>query len=444
MTNQNNKGSKKLLNAWAFYDWANSVHSLVITSTIFPIFYGSIFRLAGIEKVTIFGGAIARIPLISYVTSIAFVCIAIIIPILSGIADYKGNKKTFLKFFCYLGALSCIGLYWFSIEQIYFSLACYFLGLIGFWVSFALNNSYLPDIAFPHQHDSISAKGFSLGYIGSVILLIINLLMVMKCDWFGITETPEEPASVIAMRYSFVSVGIWWIIFSQYSFYHLPKGNKNESKKRNKNILFNGFEQLLQTWKELKKTKRLKKFLSAFFIYCMAVQTIMLIATFFGEKEIQWEGDTERTMGLITSILVIQLVAILGASITAKASKQFGNISTLLFINVIWVGICIYAFFIITPNEFYIAAGLVGLVMGAIQTLSRSTYSKFLPNTSNTTSFFSFYDVTEKISIVIGTFIYGWFSQQTGSVRVSVLLLGLFFVLGIWLLLQVPKEEIKN
>ena len=379
------KGSKKLLNAWAFYDWANSVYSLVISSAIFPIFYGALFRVAGIERVVIFGGEIARAPLISYVTSLAFVFIAIVTPLVSGIADYLGNKRLFLKFFCYLGALSCIGLYWFSLENIYFGLVCYFFGLVGFWVSFAINNSYLPDIAFPEQQDGISAKGFSLGYVGSVILLIFNLAMVMQPDVFGITDNGGEVAEIKAMKYSFISVGIWWILFSQYTFAHLPKGYKREGER--KNIVLNGFRELKSVWHQLGENVRLKRYLGAFFVYSMAVQTIMLIATYFGEEEISWGTDSERTTGLIISILVIQIVAIFGATVTARISKKYGNINTLMVINCIWVALCVYAYFLQTPMDFYIAASFVGVVMGGIQALSRSTYSKFLPETTDTTSF---------------------------------------------------------
>ena len=429
------KGSKKLLNAWAFYDWANSVYSLVIASAIFPIYYGALFRIADIEKISIFGGEIARAPLISYTTSIAFVFIALITPLISGIADYMGNKKMFMQFFCYLGGVSCIGLYWFSLENIELGLLCYFFGLVGFWVSFAINNSYLPDIAFPEQQDRISAKGFSMGYIGSVILLLINLAMVMKPALFGISGAGAE---LIAMRYSFASVGIWWILFSQYTFYHLPAGNKREGERHR--VVLNGFRELKAVWRQLGDEVRLKRYLGAFFVYSMAVQTIMLIAAYFGEEEINWGSDSERTMGLIVSILVIQLVAIPGATLTARASGAFGNIKTLVVVNMLWVIICVYAYFVTTPTEFYIAAGSVGVVMGGIQALSRSTYSKFLPETKDTASFFSFYDVAEKIGIVIGTFLYGMVAQFTGSMRNATIFLGLFFILGAILLLRVNKK----
>lgn len=433
------KGSQRLLNAWAFYDWANSVYSLVIASAIFPIYYGALFRMAGIEEVNIFGGSIARAPLISYVTSAAFVFIALVMPLLSGIADYLGNKKVFMKFFCYLGGLACVGLYWFSLENIYMGLACYFLGLVGFWVSYAINNSYLPDIAYPEQQDGVSARGFSLGYAGSVMLLVLNLAMVMGPQRFGITDSVGQPAELMAMRYSFVSVGIWWIGFSQYTFFYLPHGFKKEGVRTH--IIFNGFRELQGVWRQMREAVRLKRYLGAFFVYSMAVQTVMLIATYFGEEEIAWGSDSERTTGLIVSILVIQVVAIAGATLTARASGVLGNISTLIIVNCLWLAICVYAYYLRTPMDFYTAAGAVGLVMGGIQALSRSTYSKLLPETKDTTSFFSFFDVAEKIGIVIGTFLYGFVAQFTGSMRNATIFLGLFFALGIVLLLRVPKKE---
>lgn len=431
------KGSKKLLTAWAFYDWANSVYSLVIASAVFPIFYGALFKSRGLEYVTVFGGEIRSTPLISYTTAAAFLFVSVIAPILSGIADYLGNKKNFMKFFCYLGGLSCIGLYFFSLDRIYLSLLLYFFGLVGFWGSVVFYNSYLPDIAFPEQQDRVSAKGYSLGYIGSVFLLIFNLMMVMNPTWFGLTEGGE--GSMRAMQISFVTVGIWWIGFAQYSFYFLPKGRGNGTK-IHRRIILNGFKELRNVYHTLSENKRLKRYLSAFFVYSMAVQTIMLVATYFGEQEIDWGDDSAKTTGLIVSILIIQLVAVLGAFLTSRASEKFGNIQTLIVINGIWVVICIYAFTMHSTIQFYMAAAVVGLVMGGIQSLSRSTYSKFLPDTTDTTSYFSFYDVAEKIGIVIGMLIYGFIDQITGSMRNSVLFLILFFIIGIILLTRVPKK----
>jgi len=401
------KGSKKLLNAWAFYDWANSVYSLVIASSVFPLYYQALFSSAGIEYITIFGGTIRSTPLITYTTAIAFIFISFLIPILSGIADFVGNKKVFMKFFCYLGAFSCMGLYFFNLENILTSLLFYFLALIGFWCSWIFYNSYLPDVAYPEQQDKLSAKGFSLGYIGSVLLLLFNLAMIMFPEFFGLGN--DGASKMKAMQISFVSVGVWWLVFSQYTFYYLPKGNAN-SNKVTWHILFDGYRELKSVYLSLSENRVLKSYLCAFFVYSMAVQTVMLVATYFGEQEINWGSDNQKTIGLISSILIIQLVAVIGAQLTSKASSKFGNLPTLIVINLIWAVICVAAFFMTIPLQFYITAGFVGMVMGGIQALSRSTYSKFLPNTKDTASYFSFYDVSEKIGIVIGMLIYAKFN----------------------------------
>ena len=423
------KGSKKLLNAWAFYDWANSVYTLTIASSIFPIFYSALF-LSEIKTVDAFGFEFKSTALITFVTAFTFLVVAFTSPILSGIADYVGNKKNFMKFFCYVGGLGCIGLFWFSLDHIYLSILFYFMGLIGYWGSLVFYNSYLPDIAFPEQQDSISAKGFSLGYFGSVILLIVNLGMVMSQD--------DGESKMQMMRYSFITVGLWWILFSQYSFYWLPKG-ASSGHKVTRAVIFNGLKELQQVWKQLKLNLRLKRYLYAFFVFSMAVQTIMLVAVYFGEEEIAWGNDGEKTTGLIVSILVIQLVAVLGAFLTSKASSIFGNIKTLIGVNFIWMCLCFYAYFMKTPFQFYIAASIVGLVMGGIQSLARSTYSKFLPETEDTTSYFSFFDVAEKIGIVIGMVIFATIDQITGTMRNAILFLFIFFLVGIILLFRVPK-----
>lgn len=430
------KGSKKLLNAWAFYDWANSVYTLTVASSIFPIFYSALFisNASEIKTVWAFGFEFKSTALITFVTAFTFLVVSVMSPILSGIADYVGNKMNFLKFFCYVGSAGCIGLYWFDVSPggIHLSLLFYFMGLIGYWGSLVFYNSYLPDIAFPEQQDSISAKGFSLGYFGSVILLIINLVMVMSQS--------DGAAKMQMMRYSFITVGIWWALFSQYTFYYLPKGTSS-GHKVTMNVVFNGLKELQQVWKQLKQNLRLKRYLYAFFVFSMAVQTIMLVAVYFGEEEIAWGSDGEKTTGLIVSILVIQLVAIAGAILTSMASKKFGNIKALIGVNFIWMSLCFYAYFMETPVQFYIAAGIVGLVMGGVQSLARSTYSKFLPETDDTTSYFSFYDVAEKIGIVIGMVIFASIDQITGTMRNAILFLFIFFLFGIILLFRVPQKK---
>lgn len=440
------KGSKKLLNAWVSYDWANSVYPLVISTAIFPIYYGTLTD----DYITFLGHSFKNTALISYITAFAFVILVFLSPLLSGIADYTGGKKNFMKFFCYSGSIACILLYWFDLDNLNLSLIYYFIALIGFWASLVFYNSYLPEIAYPEQQDKVSAKGYAMGYLGSVILLLINLIMINFPDLFGIIDSNGVVAEIKAMKISFIMVGVWWFLFSQYTFYYLP-GRKyykqlrlsDSAYKKDSNVIFSGFQELKSVWDELKDNQTLKTFLTAFFIYSIALQTVILVATYFGEAEISW-NEGEKTGGLILSILLIQLIAIVGAILSAKMSDKIGNLKTLIILNIIWALICIFAYYVETSTEFYIAAGFVGLVMGGIQALSRSTFSKLIPATTKTTSYFSFYDISQKLSIVIGMTLFATIDQITGSMRNSILLFFVFFVAGAIILIKLNKKTTLN
>lgn len=414
--------NKRIISAWTFYDWANSVYPLVITTAIFPIFYEAIVP----EKVDFFGFNLINTELYSYVVSFSFIIVSILSPILSGVADYSGNKKTFMKFFCYLGAVSCMSLYFFDVLPLEISMISVLLASVGFWGSLVFYNAYLPEIATPDLHDKISAQGFSRGYIGSSLLLIICLVLIQVLG--------------VDARYSFVLTGLWWIGFSQITYARLP--NNIYNKKPHGNILLKGFNELNSVWNQLKQIKQLKRYLGAFFIYSMGVQTVMIMAIFFGTKEISWADEASKTTGLIISVLIIQFIAIPGAYLMAYLSGKIGNIKTIGINIFIWIGICYGAYaFVTTPLHFYIVAGVVGFVMGGIQSLSRSTYSKLLPETQDHASFFSFYDVVEKIGIVIGTFAFGYIEGITNDMRQSILVIILFFIVGFLLLLTIPKNK---
>jgi len=428
------RGSKKLIGAWALYDWANSVYSLVISSAIFPIYYSQ-YVFSQTNSVEILNLDINKDTLISSVSALSFLLIAFLSPLLSGIADFIGNKKIFMKFFVYMGSISCIGLYWFELETIEISLLFYTLGLIGFWGSLVYYNSYLTDITYPNQTNRVSANGYTMGYIGSVILLLINLIMINFYETFGFES------EISAMKSSFAIVGVWWLAFSQYSFYHLPSGNKGV--KIPKNIIWNGFKELKGVYKFIRTSKRFTRFLLAFFIFSFSLQTVLYIASYFGVSEIEWTSSSEQTSGLIISILLIQVVAIGGAYIFTKMAQKYGNILVLTFAIFLWGAVCLYAYFIKTPIQFYMIAGLVGLLMGGTQPVARATYSLFIPDTKDTTSFFSFYDVTEKIGIVFGMIFYAIAAQITGTVRFSVIIFMFFFFLGAILLTRVPRID-KN
>ncbi len=416
------KGSLKLINAWAFYDWANSVYSLVIATAVFPIYYESVTSDNG-GMVTFFGTTFQNTTLLSYSLSFSFLMVAFLSPILSGIADYSGNKKSFMKFFCYMGSLSVMSLFFFKDQDtLWIGILATILASIGFWGSIVFYNSYLPEIAFPEQHDKVSARGFMFGYTGSVLLLAFNLAMVMKPDLFGITD-PTLPA-----RISFLMVGIWWMGFAQVSFHFLPSNSHN--KKINNEIIFRGINELKVVLISLKKLTSLKQLLIAFFLYSIGVQTIILLAGIYGKVELGIE-----TSQLIITILLIQIVAIFGAFLFSRISGKIGNIKTLKLTIAIWGFICFAAYLLEKDNpnidiQFYALGGLIGMVLGAIQSLSRSTYSKLLPDTEDHTTYFSFFDVTEKIAIVLGTFIFGFVGALTNSMRNSIFILAIFFLLG--------------
>jgi MFS transporter, UMF1 family len=435
------KGDKRLINAWTFYDWANSSYPMVITSTIFPIFYENVTstRVDGrvvSDMVTLFGMNFRNSELYSYVAALSFIIVSLTSPILSGIADYSGSKKRFLQIYCYLGSLCTASLFFFNKEYLGLCLLSFLFATVGYWGSIVFYNAYLPEIAEPEDHDKVSAKGFARGYLGGALLLIINLVLIRG---FGM------PA-----KYAFVSVGIWWLGFAQITFPKLPR---SESKGRGQAVITKGFKELWKVWNEFKGIPRLKRFLLSFFIYSMGVQTVMLMATLFAKKEIT---DTVMVNGvmqevpiadsaLIISILLIQFLGIAGSHLFSYVSKRIGNLQALGIILFIWVAVCggIYQF-VYTSAAFYIAASVVGLVMGGVQALSRSTYSKLLPDTKDNASYFSFYDVCEKVGIVIGMFSFGFIEGITGGMRNSILALIIFFILGFIVLSTVPSAKQSN
>ncbi|MBE7692762.1 MFS transporter [Tenacibaculum finnmarkense genomovar finnmarkense] len=425
------RGDKKLINAWAFYDWANSVYSLVISTAVFPLYYSAVTK----GKTVRFLGMDWEHPdsLYSYALSFSFLVVAFISPILSGIADYTGSKKKFMKFFCWMGGLSVIALYFFKgVDTVWIGILFTILASIGFWASWVFYNAYLPEVALPEQQDKASAKGFMYGYVGSVILLIINLILIQKPDLFGITTG-------MASRISFVMVGLWWIGFAQITFKKLPDDIYN--KQPDNDYIWKGYRELKIVYKELLNYPTLKRFLISFFFLSIGVQTIILMAAIFGSSELNLP-----TFNMILTILLVQIIAIFGAYIFSRISGKFGNITALKITIIIWMLVCLFAFSLDKTQEnvgiyFYGLGGLLGLVQGAIQTLTRSTYSKLLPDTQDHATYFSFYDVTEKIAIVLGTSVYGTLYAITDSMQWSVLCLAVFFLASLLVLSTMKKTK---
>ncbi len=427
-TSRSEKTPEQVKKAWTMYDWANSVYSLVITTAIFPIFFNALTSDRNesgeiINDTVIFWGyELINTQLYSYVLGASFLFVIIASPLLSGMADVTGRKLQMMKAFCYSGALGCISLYFFNPEHLEWSMAALFLANIGFWGSLGFYNAFLPEIAPPEEHDKLSAKGFAMGYIGSVVLLLICLGLIMGVGSF---MTP----------WAFILVAVWWVTWSQTTFRTLPSNPKNQ--KITRDLFSSGFRELRQVARDMAGRKDLIRFLWAFFVLSMALQTIMLMASSFGIKEVNLK-DNE----LIVAIIAVQLLSIPGAFFVSWVSSKIGNIKTLMGCIVVWAGVCVYTYGLVQDvNGFYVAAGIIGFMMGGTQSLNRSSYSKMLPQTEDHASYFSFYEVLEKGGLIIGMFSWGYIEGFTGSMRSSVLALILFFAISLIFLKLIPKNE---
>jgi MFS transporter, UMF1 family len=433
--------NKKTIRAWTLYDWANSSFPLVINSAIFPAFFEAKTKveMSGgkfSDAVTVLGFHFKNTEFYSYVVSLSLLVVCFTAPILSGIADYKGNKKTFLSIFCILGASSCAGLFFFDQHHLGYSMMPFMLATIGYWGSIVFYNAYLPEIASEDMQDKVSARGFALGYLGSSILLIVNIVLITM----GKNAKDAGGDNFYPANYAFISVALWWLIFAQYTLRKLP-GNSLENKKAKGHILTNGFKELRQVFRELKDQLNLKKFLWSYFFYNMAVQTVMYMAVLFAAKAIQWPDESLKQTALIISILLIQFLGIAGSFLFSWLSSKIGNTSVLKIAVGLWIFICVMVvFFVYTPMHFYITAASVGIVMGGTQALSRSTYSKLLPETHDTASYFSFFDVSEKVGIVLGVFMFGFIEGVTGDIRQSIWSLIVCFVIGLVMLFSVKMK----
>lgn len=421
----------KTVRAWCMYDWANSVYSLVITSAIFPVYYKAVAKTEGSDIVSFLGLKILNSNLYSYALSFSFLVVALIIPLLSGMADYSGRKKSYMRVFVWLGALSCMGLFFFrDTDTLWMGILFSITASIGYSGSLVFYDAFLPEVVTEDRFDVTSARGYSMGYYGSVLMMVLCLLMIMNFDALGFASEGE------ATRVSFLLVGAWWIGFSLIPFSALP--DNPFGAKPSGNIWTKGYQEIRAVWKTLPGQVNLRRFLIAYFFYNMGVQTVMYLTALFGTDVLKLKDTI-----LIGTILIIQLVGSAGAYVFARMSASKGNKASLLVMIVIWIGICIAAFFITTEYHFYAVAVVVGLVMGGIQSLSRATYSKLIPrNTIDHASYFSFYDVTYNLSIVFGTFSYGLINQITGSMRYSALALAAYFIIGMLFLLPIRVKNV--
>ncbi|MDI9356211.1 MAG: MFS transporter [Chitinophagaceae bacterium] len=425
------KNIKKVVNAWCMYDWANSAYSLTIAVAVFPVYYrSSTSHFFPTEMVPFFGIFINNTVLYSYSLSFSFFIITLLSPILSGISDSGNKRKFFLKSFALMGSGSCMMLYFFDGHNVEFGILFSSLACIGYAGSLVFYNSYLPEIVSADKIDATSARGYSLGYLGSTLLLLCNLVMILYSGLFGFSD------SGMGSRVSFISVGIWWIGFSFIAFYFLPDNGVGNTR-WSFSLLRSGYSEIKKVYLSLQKQAGIRYFLIAFFFYNAGAQTTMYLASLFGSKEMGLSSDK-----LILIIIIIQIVAIVGAYFFALVSKKRGARYSLMFLIVCWILCCCSAYFVQDFLQFFLLAIGVGWVMGGIQSQSRASYSQLIPVGSlNNTSYFSFYDVVDKSSTIAGTFLYGLIDHLTGSMRMSAVALCFLFIVSIFYMRRVKWGE---
>jgi MFS transporter, UMF1 family len=427
------RNDRKVIRGWCMYDWANSVYSLVIVSAIFPIYFKAVATAGGSDVIPFLGFSIQNSNLYSYALSLSFLIVAMVVPLLSGMADYSGNKKSFMVFFVWLGGLSCMGLFFFTdIDTLWVGILFSITASIGYSGSLVFYDAFLPEIVTEDRFDATSARGYSMGYYGSVLMMVLCLVVIMNYQAFGFAAEGD------ATRVCFLFVGVWWIGFSFIPFKVLQ--NDPSHLKRSGNIWTKGYHEIRKVWKNLGNQSDLKRFLLAYFFYNMGVQTVMYLSVLFGTDVLKLPASK-----LILTMLVIQLVGSLGAFLFARFSASRGNKVSLLCMITIWIGVCIGAYFITTEYQFYALAVIVGMIMGGIQSLSRATYAKLIPHdTLDHASYFSFFDVTFYLSVVFGTFSYGLINQLTGSMRFSALGLAVYFIIGMAFLISIKSRNITR
>jgi len=422
------QGDKRIIRGWVMYDWSNSVYQLTITTAIFPLYYNAITINGGSYTVSFFGAEVINTVLYSWTIASAFLLVAVLSPLLSSMADYSGRRKTYMKVFTWIGALGCSMLFFFDKENIELGIIAFGLGTFGYAGSIVFYNSFLPVIAKPEDHDRISARGYSMGYLGGVILLLLQLAVIQKPGWFGIPADSD-----LQYRLAFLTVGLWWIGFSQITFTKLPKYVYKKRKGR-ESVFLNGYKELRTVYYQIRKSNALSLYLVSYFFFMMGLLSVMYMAASFGKKEIGLDDSV-----MIPTLLLIQLIGMVGAFSFARLSGKIGNLKALMVALSAWTLICVGAYFISDAGSFITAAFFIGIVMGGTQALARSTYSKMLPETTDHTSFFSFYDVMEKLASAGGTFSFGLIEALTGNMRSAVVLIGFFFLIGLIIILTILK-----
>ncbi|WP_277673661.1 MFS transporter [Piscibacillus halophilus] len=410
----------KLQRSWMMYDWANSAFATTIMAAVFPIFYNSV-AAANLSE----GAATSYY---SFTQSIAVLIVAVMAPILGAIADYSAAKMKFLRFFAYMGMAGSILLFTVNEGNYILASLLFIIASVGFSGGNVFYDAFLPHVTNKDDMDRVSTKAYAFGYIGGGILLAINLLMIMKYSWFGL------PSSKEATQLAFVSVGLWWFIFSIPLFKNLKEEKVVNQGKRTKSYVAIGFSRIGETFKTLKHYKQLLIFIIAFWMFSDGISTIIRMATFYGATIGIGQND------LIAALLITQFVGIPCTLFFSKLAKWISAKKALTLALMVYVVIVILGYFMTSALHFYLLAVCVGTVQGGAQALSRSIFARMIPHNKHA-EFFGFYGITSKFAAIIGPAVFGITAGLTDNSRLGILSLIVFFVIGIVLLQLVNIEK---
>ena len=414
------KMHKKIINAWCMYDWANSAFATTIMAAVLPIFYKDVAGAHLEEHIsTAYWG---------YTISIALLLTAILGPMLGAIADYSGIKKRFLAGFATLGIVFTSLLVLIRTGDWLLASVLFAVANVGFAAANIFYDALLPHVAHPDEIDQVSTKGYALGYLGGGVLLALNLAWILSPSTFFIPDT--ETAS----RLAFLSVGIWWALFSIPIFRRVPEPPRMAEARSEVNPILGGFRRLRQTFRDIRRYGELIKFLVAFWLYNDGIGTIIKMATVYGAEIGIGQSD------LIGALVMMQFVGIPFSFAFGRLAKRLGAKPSIYLALIVYTVISLWGYVMANAWEFWALAFLVGLVQGGSQALSRSLFGSMVPK-GKTAEFFGFYSVSSKFAGIAGPFIFALVGQLTGSSRLSIMSLVFFFIVGGLLLTRVNEEE---
>lgn len=413
--------------AWYMYDWANSAYSSTVVTLFLGPYLTAIAKAGAAPDGMIhpFGLTIDPRSLWGYLVSLSVLSQVLVLPLVGALADYGRRKRELLGVLAYTGAVATMGLYFVEGTNYLLGAALFLVANLTFGASMVISNAFLPELAAPEERDSVSSKGWGIGYLGGGLLLALNLAFLSSADKIGITKG-------MAVRVSMASAGVWWALFTLIPMAGLRNHGAQRALPPGQSMLAVGFRQFSHTLKGLRRYPRTLLFLAAYLTYNDAIQTVIAMAGQFGSDQLNMPMDQ-----LTLAILMVQFVAFAGAMLFNWISARFSAKRTVLASLIIWTGVLIYIYVSVsTPAEFFIMAALVGLVMGGTQALSRSLFSLMIPP-GKEAEYFSLYEISDKGTSWLGPLVFGLALQLTGSYRLAALSLAVFFVAGFLLLIRV-------